>query len=378
MALELTDGEVAILTAVVSGFAATLGYLFREYRNRAKPFLSITHVSGGLRKLNDRVEIPLDTVRRLEGSSYIEALNANVELRDLQEVVEDCRRIRDHGEPLLVDLGAVVEACDSGSETRVVGSLAKVCDRRFFDDFVLTLLQGGNLRIPRLPRNAKLKLEMRDQTATDGVIWIAFPGRLLPLGELPSGRMGLKELQVLHDRYLRFLKPILAMDIDILRNVFGQLKGFLESELSIARATLPEVEPIRNGRARFAIRIYVANLGRTPFIVQRRARLFVEDPATGARFEEASYLLLVDEAKDGGETFEDTTLPLVIPSEKDETIAYATIDAESKMKTGKALRESLERGKARCWLEFELRQAGLFGKRTVRTPSARFAEDATD
>ena len=54
------------LQAVAIGLGgAALGYAFREYRNRVRPFFQITEIDGTITKRTDRAEITATTAEKL-------------------------------------------------------------------------------------------------------------------------------------------------------------------------------------------------------------------------------------------------------------------------------------------------------------------------
>ena len=71
---------VALITVGITIFAGALGYFFREYRSRVKPFVSIQNIRGDFTKASELVTIPDSIILLLEKSRFIDNLNNYLEM----------------------------------------------------------------------------------------------------------------------------------------------------------------------------------------------------------------------------------------------------------------------------------------------------------
>jgi hypothetical protein len=75
--------QAALISTILTLTAGLLGYAFREYRNRAKPFIAITKIMGEISKRPTEVEVPAPIVEAIKKSFYINKLELRDSLGDL-------------------------------------------------------------------------------------------------------------------------------------------------------------------------------------------------------------------------------------------------------------------------------------------------------
>jgi len=123
------------------------------------------------------------------------------------------------------------------------------------------------------------------------------------------------------------------------------------------------------------IQIYIANIGRTPFLINNAAVLKISDES-GAKFAEECYMVLLVKNEDGDLVRRDTTSPLVLGSEADVSFSFLTKKVQREMIKGKLFREIYSSGKSNGQLEFSIEKVGFRRHKDLKTSKFIFKNQA--
>jgi len=361
--------QAALLTVALTLIGGALGYAFREYINRAKPFTAIMKVGGDFRAGRTVVDIPKEVPLTLEAAFYINRLDLTDTLDDVWKSWNDSENIVREAGNLLSLIDQVIRSTSTQDKDALLSSLSKIISRRDYERWIMILIGKGKLNIPAVDEDLPVVVPSRYAPDSEGCVWIAFPGAPTTFG------FSFEKNPMLRDMCQPFIALIERLDMEALNKVFRQIKEHVKAELMIAKDVGPKLEQIHDENSRWEVQIYMANLGKSPLLVGTEGTLHVKDE-TGARFEENCMLVLLLKDDDGSVKRVKTESPLVLQSESSAQFAYFTNSTQKDMNRGKAFRGafSSDPGKswAQCWVEFGIQKVGIIRHKKLRTPKVPF------
>jgi len=130
--MDLPTGIGSSLLALTSG---VVGYAFREWRNRAEPFVSITQIGGELRRLDKEVALKAATVQRVTKSALLRHLRPVATLSEVQDVVEVAKAMVERAPAIVERLTNVISAIES---TRADNELCHHLAELFLPEYIWT------------------------------------------------------------------------------------------------------------------------------------------------------------------------------------------------------------------------------------------------
>lgn len=360
--------EAALITATVTVLAGGAGYLFREYRNRAKPFTAVTKVGGNFRKGSSVIDVPEPLLDSLAGAFAINKLDSRDTLDEIYSSWKDARRVTDSGGDFIGTLTKIVDAAHREDREDVLRLLPKALGRGQYEKWVTLLLAKDAIDIPDRRAGLDVEIPTWESDEHGGCVWIGFPG-----GTATTFGMGFESTPILRDKCLPVVELIEHLDYDGLASVFEQVETLMSDELTIAKDTFPLLDDILNEQSRWEVQLYVANLGRNPFLVKKNAVVRVEDE-TGASYTEGCHLVLLNTDDDGSLTRTISDSPLVLGAEEDAKFAFFTNRVQRQMDRGGAFREAFESDEAQCSVKFSVEKAGFRRETSVETPWVPFTD----
>jgi hypothetical protein len=271
---------IAVVAALISGFAATW-YQLRRQRARlyAMP-LSYTWELGGGQAM---VTIPGEVAGQLSQSVYLTGYSATAaELSLVQEAVEACAEIQTDGPPLREALTEVVAAVERGDDdARLKASLRSPLRMPLFDKFLMAAANGRALadsdKLIQQAVRTKGLIEQWEQSGkppasvpmfispNDGSYQFGLPGGPVVVGkDLKKWPVALQELPPL-------LQSLRFLDRPLLQESFDQLVTLLTTDLQIAAEVGPGLGALLAEHFCYVCRLYMANYGAAPAMIQARA-----------------------------------------------------------------------------------------------------------
>ena len=106
--------DPAILAALVTLLAGGIGYLFREWQTRARPFTSVISVEGNFRRGGTVVAIPEVIVRALQNGHYLTKLGEQDTLDNVHTCVNEAKEILSSADTFLLRCDRVIEMAEQG------------------------------------------------------------------------------------------------------------------------------------------------------------------------------------------------------------------------------------------------------------------------
>ncbi|HBG78283.1 MAG TPA: hypothetical protein DDW84_05475 [Phycisphaerales bacterium] len=351
--------------AIIGIGGAVLGYAFREYRNRVRPFFQITRITGDTIKRSDMVDVSKETSDKLKSTFYLDELTMNDHLGDVADVHERARQVRDWWPE---DGPAVDRVLASNTDDELCHALTLALKFRSIEKWLLTLLASDKLHVLVGTTRGVPKIAVEEDEDDEGQVWFMFPNKAVSFGN------HLKNAAI-RAKCQPFIDAVKTLDHSAIKTTFTRFKELAEAEYRTSMECLPEIKNLFDTNSRWCFYCYLANLNDTPIIIQTQACLHIRDK-TGVRYEEDCYIALLKAGKDGDMNLTDTKTPLVVPAGKDVQFALITTNTQIRMKRGTAVRECFERKESKCHATVKIQRVGLFGQQRFCSQSATFI--ATD
>jgi hypothetical protein len=359
--------QAALITAGFSIFSAILGYYYKEYKNRQKPFINLHEFRGDVQKKSVEIKVPKNIVEKSEKSSLIRHLFENDTLSGLDKTLDGIKEIYDDAEDVLGKLDNCITILNDTSkqDDTVIQAIQEVFLGGWYERFVLLLIVKDKLKVTPSSSTGTPIIDLHPSKDRSGCMWVAFPGSAKQFGKNFDDEPILKSLS------MPYLEAISKLDRPCLSKIYSTIHEQLKDEVLIAKAIRQTVEDAVDEHCMWGIEVFMANLSRYPLLVMNEAKLFVSDQ-TGAKYSEACYLVLLKPNNEGGHNRYDTKSPLVIKSGEDCTFEFLTNKTQTEMQRGKALRDAFQAKNAKAKLEMKIRRAGIKDDQIISTDSVPF------
>jgi hypothetical protein len=165
------EGEI-ITTTVAALLSGGLGYAFREYRNRVRPFFQITAIDGSLTRRSDNLEIDPEISQKIENTFYIKPLSPK---SDLGEIWDHWDRA-DDVKRFWPSISQVVdEILSSTNDNDLTTALGRVFEKTYIDRWLMLLLVNNRFIFPQLPEDSVKKVDVFFEDDRNGMVWFNFP-----------------------------------------------------------------------------------------------------------------------------------------------------------------------------------------------------------
>jgi hypothetical protein len=167
-----------------------------------------------------------------------------------------------------------------------------------FDHWITLLIGEREITVPHHDTNAPIVIDCSEEpNARGGTFSVGFPGRGIRFGS------NLNEFSLYKTGIAAFLELVQRMELLKLGAVLDQLSSKVSNDVMVSKDVVSPLQSIVDN-SQLSIQIYLANLGSTPFLVQRQGVLEIVD-RNGGKYTEPCSLVLVQEGTDGNrERFE--------------------------------------------------------------------------
>jgi hypothetical protein len=365
MGPELQATLVGSAVAVISG---ALGYAFREWRNRAKPFIAVTKFTGDVRISDSETAVPSEVSDVLAPAFYLDQVADKVELGRINQLFDEGARMLEHGPVIRRRIDAIVSAIANNTpDATLVTLLIDLCGPSYMDEYFGHLLARDRVRPKPTEQPAAPKFSAHYSEQNDGCIVVGFPNRPITLG------MGFKTDEFMKARFEPLVVVIQNLDRPALVDVLARVREQIGAEEEIALKLRPELQRILDANSRWESYIYLANLRSTPMLIEPTAVLHVRD-YTGATFAEVCKMAVYGEDSKRQRRFTADS-PLVVPSGVSSRFTLFTKNTQNEMSRGQAFRDAFVHNQALAWLELYVHGVGLRRRVSVTTPKYTFSAE---
>lgn len=357
-----------LFTLIVSGASGLIGYTLREWQNHLRPFITLQGFGGDYFNGTCEVELNEEIVKKTETSFYISNLNLITDLEEVSESKGECANIKH-------DAATIMQICDDIK--KIIKN--KESDRALFKAirrlfllgditfYLLGLLLKKRIELPDLTEQDVSVFSLSESTHDGGCFVISYIDEPFTIGANFDGDKFLKEA------FSPLVNLIKSGNREGILYLSEKLKEEFHSELNIAELILPELEKIVNENSEWAAHIYIANLKKTPILIDREAVLNVKN-STGASYTEDCFLVIHETDDDGNERKRLLDSPMIIPSGQNTIFSFFTKKTQKKMDRGTDFRNTFNQGQAKGWVSLSMRGVGLIKKRKYKTSKLTFKE----
>ena len=303
---SLSDPQIvaALITAALTAIAGAAGYFLREWLSRSKPFIAISGIEGDSKRGSARIEIPEKIVKALEQSQIQPRLSQRSRLSDIDDTLAAANDIRDQGQGLIDTTRKFRAAAAANDQPAAQNFLAELMLDESFDLWACILIGDRAVAVPPHDPAVQIVIDCSEEpNARGGAFAIGFPGRSFRFGS------SLNEYALYKSGVSALVELVKRMELSKLSTVLDGIAQQLSQEISIARDIAPGLQEIIDKNSQWSTQIYVANLGKSPFLVQTSALMEIVD-RSGAKYSEPCFLLISEEGPDGDRNRITATSPL--------------------------------------------------------------------
>jgi hypothetical protein len=364
----LFDPQVvaALLTVGLTVAAGAIGFFIRERLAQAKPFISTLRIEGENLVSGKNVDVPAAVVQSLNSVPVLSSIDSTEPLRTVAQVLSEVEYFRDEGPELLQHLQALRTAIANGERGSTEEALARIINSSIYDLWLTNLFGDGEVPIPDDDATASALIPYSyEPEFKNGSFSIRLSGSAILFGSQ------LNKFKMYRSNIERLLPLVSKLEFSKLLKVFEQVEEHIRRCVNASKDAAPILQEIINQNSQWTVRLFVANLGRAPFLVEPTATLEVRD-TTGAVYSEICSLFAIEKTSNGEETSQRTEVPLIVRSQSDAVIGFITTKTQAEMDRGGAFREVYKSGKATCQVQFSVQQTGLSTTAVFHSPKVPF------
>jgi len=228
-----------------------------------------------------------------------------------------------------------------------------------FDNWISLAILMEQIDIP-CPSNtehayAEVSFELKQ---SEGCFCLKFPDKTITFGR------SLNELAMLKTVCERFVTLIKFLDHKGILSVLSRIEGLYSSALDVFRQIEPKLQKILNNHSRWGVKLYVANLNNTPFLINQQAKLYVKSN-DGAKYSKDCKLVVFKPDKDSDDSKYIAEAPVVVQASSGIFIEFVTEQSQGEMEHGLIFREIFASGKSTCWINFFVEKVGMIRYQTI-------------
>ncbi len=358
-----------LFTLIASGASGLIGYAIREWQNHLKPFISIIRFEGDNYITSSEVEINKNLVDKTNDSFFIEPLDSFTPLERLHDSKEQSSYIEHVGHSILgycQEIEKVIR--DNEPDLELIKSLTRLFAVEGFNTYLGSLIVMGRIEIFNNNTDGINLFDLvESQKVNNGCFVLSSRGFYIALGQDFNDDTLNKNI------FEPILNALIQLNKDQINTLSNQIKICIEHEIKIAKDILPELKEISNEHSNWETYLYIANLKKTPLLLNSTAKLYVKDK-TGASFIEECSLSVQKTDEDGNENMFHLESPLIIPSGDNVYVSFFTKKTQKEMDRGRDFRNTFAHGEAKAWLELDMVGIGLLKRRKFATPKVIFKE----
>ena len=354
----------SLITASLTAIAGSIGYIFHEYRQRSKPFISVGNIGDFWRKVL-YVNISSRVINKINSSFRIRKLLQRDTLDEVHETNKTVSKVLDHKDGFISLVNQIISHAKKKNQDDLISSLSKCLSNGYFESTILRLISKDVIKIKDVNLKLPVVLNTYESSDNDGCIWIDFPGSSTTFGS------SFNTSGIIKDKCFLFIEMIKRLDFNNISLFFKEVKLSYLRESKIATNLKPILDNIINEFSRWEFQVYIANLGRTPFIINTTAKLVIRWENHSNIIEDC-YMVIRTKDKEGNTKRSDAVAPLVVRSEDDVNFSYFTENIQRDMKNGKLFREIYIKGTSKCRLEFYIKKPGILKSKKLKSPWITF------
>ena len=366
----LIQNQSWLFSALVAAISSIIGYSFREYLNRVRPFISVQSVEGIGYVTHQITEMPDNVVNTLKNASILSSCTDREEMQAIATNLNTANEFQTSGPELIALLDNLISTCDKQSE-EFLPLFQRFVRKASWQDYLVECILGNKISQPEIQQSSGIKpkaplVHYIDTGEKEGSYFIRFPGETLIFG------FGLHHLPPVKEVFNLIVTAICNFDYLVIKEIFTSFRNAVDSELRIANEVQPHLKKLKDSNSTWNFELYICNLSGRPFIIQKDALLIIYDGDKKAYEEPCS---LLTPAKDESGNWDIRKSPIVVPPQTGLTIAFYS-RPQHMMDRGLAIRELFEKKdkNTRFQLKLSVIKVGLLKTSTIITDPWPFQE----
>lgn len=366
----LSDPQIiaALLTVALTVLAAVCGYFLREWLTRSKPFVAIIRIEGSSRRGASRVAVPEKTIRASKKSHLFDELAERSRLNDIFDTLSAAKDVERRAQEVVELVDSFVGAVGKQDNATAQSLLEELMLDEDFDNWVCNLIGERTVSVPAFDQQLPTLIECgEERSARGGAFGIGFPGNTLRFGS------GLNNATLYKSGVRSFVELVSRLEFTKLAQVLRSVGNELTTELLLSRDLIPPLQDIVDKNSQWSFRLYVANLGHSPFLIQTEAHVEIKDQS-GGRYTEPCFMILLKQEADREMRRVKAQSPLVTQSQRDITFDFATTRTQVDMPAGDTIRSMFKSGSAQCRVTFKIERPGHARSVLVTSAWIKFAD----
>jgi hypothetical protein len=257
-----------LLLAAIGLGSAVIGYAFREYRNRVRPFFEITEIDGTTTKRTDRVEISGEIADKLTDTFSLTEVEKTTDLGTLSDCNASIKRMIKWWPEDRPSIDQVLGATDDAS---MCAALAATLGWRSVDDWLTQFLVSDRIIVKPLPAGLTEKVPVHDdEEEGHGQVWFLFPKKTTSFGNHFKNNAIRAKCEPL-------IQAIRFLHHEAIKDAFQQFSKVVEKEYQTAIECQTEVKEKVDEKSRWCFNCYMANLSGSPLVLEKEGYVHVRD-----------------------------------------------------------------------------------------------------
>lgn len=360
---NITLALVPVLLTMIGG---VIGYFLKEYKDRLRPLITITSI-GHLKKLADRIDIPEETVNVVNKSFSIVEISKNENLNTISQAWDTANDVTHYADEFIGLIDKLIQASIQKDKTEFTDILARCLNSTAVERWVRILLLDEIIIPQAVNASLPIQIPVYQSSDDDGCVILGLSRSGTSFGK------NFNKAPVAKEKCMRFISIIERLDYDALCQFFTEVKQKIINEKMLAKDAEPILLRLDNENSRWEFQLFIANLGKNPFLIHPKGTIYIKD-ANGASYSEDCYLVLIQRNAKKEIDRIDTITPLIVRGESDAEISFLTTQTQRQMERGNAIRDAFTSEKAKVQIKFEIEKSGFNRYVDLYSPWVNFVE----
>lgn len=365
-----TDPQIisALLTVALTVVAAVSGYFLREWLTRSKPFVSVISIVGASKRRAARVPIPDRALRASKKSCLVSVLAERSQLDEISNALAIARKIETRAQELVDTIESFCRSVEKKEHEVAQSLLEELMLDEDFDAWLCLLIGEKTVAVPKFDEALPTLIEWgEEKNSRDGTFAIGFPGNHLRFGS------GFNRLPLYKSSVKSFVELVGRLEFVKISQLFKSVSTVLNNETALSADLLSHLQEVVDKNSQWALRLFVANLGHTPFLIQTEAKVEIRDQ-NGGKYTERCYLVNLKQDEEKRTRRFKSSAPIVTQSQSDITFEFVTLHTQEEMSAGETIRSMFRSGSAECRVIFTIERPGHARSSKVLSEWTKFVD----
>lgn len=353
-----------LLSIIIPFVTGVLGYIVKEWQNHWRPLTSVLCFNGNFNNPTIIVELPNEIIDKLNDAIFINKLNKKESLPNITKTINEGKAIIDEIPKMNLIIDDCIEAIKTnGTNKTILDELSDLFQLQTIDYIVNQIIFYNQNEIITPELEIKEIITPTLSNYNEGCYTFNVPGKPFGVGAQ------INKEPLIHEMYKPFIRTIACVYRPGIMSFLEFLKKKVNKELLLANAILPKLEELRNANSSWEVDLYIANLKRTPILIDKTIILHVKD-STGASFYEDC--MLISKKEEDETNIKVSECPIILSSGNQGVFSFVTKKTQGEMTRGNAFRDAFNSHNAYASINFSIIGVGIKRRTTYVTGTALF------